>query len=133
MLMFDCYDLTHWCWACLVSTGIFDYTAAIISYCLVGVAIFTQEYDNLSVSELSATISKVSSWSISKVSSWSSCRQKWPLVDLPYSLLSFCCATDMVTSPRLHTCAVGVIVVGVCVCVPACVGLSIIIATALLS
>ena len=42
-----------------VSTGIFDYTAAIISYCLVGAAVFSGEYDGMSVSQLSATISKV--------------------------------------------------------------------------
>ena len=42
-----------------VSTGVFDYTAAIISYCLVGVAVFSGDYDDMSVSELSAAISKV--------------------------------------------------------------------------
>lgn len=43
----------------VVSTSIFDYTAAIISYCLIGEAIFTGDYDEMSVSQLSATISKV--------------------------------------------------------------------------
>ena len=42
-----------------VSTGIFDYTAAIISYCLVGVAVFSGHYDDMSVSAVSAAISKV--------------------------------------------------------------------------
>lgn len=39
--------------------GIFDYTAAIISYGLVGVAVFSGKYDDRSVSSVSAAISKV--------------------------------------------------------------------------
>lgn len=42
-----------------VSTSIFDYTSAIISYCLVGVAIFSGKYDSLSPAAVSAVISKV--------------------------------------------------------------------------
>ncbi|CAI7997277.1 Lysosomal cobalamin transporter ABCD4, partial [Geodia barretti] len=51
-------SVVHWQFPLNFSTGIFDYTAAIISYCLVGISIFTEDYDNLSVSELSAAISK---------------------------------------------------------------------------
>ena len=42
-----------------MSTGVFDYAGAIISYCLVGVAIFSGKYNSLDLSALSAVISKV--------------------------------------------------------------------------
>jgi ATP-binding cassette subfamily D (ALD) protein 4 len=51
-------SVVHWQFPLNFSTGLFDYTAATISYCLVGVAVFSGDYDGLSVSQLSAAISK---------------------------------------------------------------------------
>lgn len=42
-----------------VSVNTFDYVSSIISYSLIGIAIFSGKYDNLSTSKLSATISEV--------------------------------------------------------------------------
>ena len=43
----------------VVSVNIFDYSGAILSYCLIGVPVFAGMYDSLDVAALSALISKV--------------------------------------------------------------------------
>lgn len=42
------------------SVFMFDYVSTIISYSLIGVAVFTGKYDGMSSSELASAVSKVS-------------------------------------------------------------------------
>ena len=44
-----------------VSVNVFDYVSSIVSYSLIGIAIFSGKYDSLSTSDLSVVISQVSS------------------------------------------------------------------------
>ena len=49
----------HSCYFFTVSTSTFDYASALVSYCIVGVAILSGTYDHLSPAAISAVISKV--------------------------------------------------------------------------
>ena len=42
-----------------MSVNLFDYVSAMISYSLVGIAVFSGKYDSLEPSQLSSVISKV--------------------------------------------------------------------------
>ena len=42
-----------------VSVNLFDYSGAILSYCLIGIPVFLGAYDSLDVASLSSLISKV--------------------------------------------------------------------------
>ena len=66
-----------------MSVNLFDYVSAIISYSLVGIAVFSGKYDNLEPSQLSSVISKVVCLSVICLSAFMS-------ISLVY--LSFCLA-----------------------------------------
>lgn len=43
----------------VVSINLFDYISSIVTYTVIGVVVFTGGYDDLSISELAAQISRV--------------------------------------------------------------------------
>lgn len=57
--MSACFDLSHLVAPHADSVFIFDYASTVISYSLIGVAVFTGKYDNMSSADLASAVSMV--------------------------------------------------------------------------
>ena len=51
--------LLPWCIYVTVSVYMFDYVSTVISYSLIGIAVFLGKYDSLTPADLASVISKV--------------------------------------------------------------------------
>ncbi len=63
-LFADSYQHLCYCISPTVSVFMFDYASTVISYSLIGVAVFTGKYENMSASDLASNVSMVRGYAL---------------------------------------------------------------------